>query len=340
MIKVSNEELAKIAKFLSGCDDMINGKFILADLKITKLLNMIADSEELYRLVSECLSGYDFVRELHRAEVKNGLNGGIFAVPENDSKLVAFVFCLFVECDSKRIDFYTFINENFRDAAHANSYQEFAQKLLVPFKNIISERFGMMEEHEEEVEQLTNQYREDLASAPVFENPNNQTYFENPSFINVNAGNPNGFSAQQEIPNNAQFGGYYQQNGTYVQPQQDAQGTTNGSVTFSGMSPQFMRNSLPIEPQRQDDKEEKDDWQEIKNICSSIESSIYAERKIKQYLKDELLYIVSTIKYSTKYKDVKIISALATAFDELSKKFSSIQFVFSELKNKLQSLYK
>lgn len=361
MIKVSNEELSKIAQFLSGCDDMINGKFILADLKITKLLNMIADSEELYRYISECLTGYDFMRELHRAEVKNGLNGGIFAVPAEESKLVAFVFCLLVECDSKRIDFYTFINENFRDASHTNSYQEFAQKLLVPFKNIISNRFGMLEENAGEVEELTNQYRNDLASEPIFENYNNQTNFENQNFANVNQQNftgpniqyqPNniGYEFQQQNNNFApqQFenvSNFNQQNSNlnaysnqqYVQPEEQI--SANGRVNFEGMPAQFMRNSLPIEPEKPQ-KEDKDDWAEIKSICTNIESSIYTERKIKQYLKDELLYIMSTIKYATKYKDVKIISALVTAFDELSKKFSSIQFVFSELKNKLKTLYK
>ena len=180
MIKVSNEELSKIAQFLSSCDDMINGKFILADIKITKVLNMIADSEELYRYISECLTGYDFVRELHRSEVKNGLNGGVFAVPTDESKLVAFVFCLLVECDSKRIDFYTFINENFRMAE--NSYQEFSQKLLLPFKNIISNHFGMSNESQSQIEELTNQYRDDLRQEPIFDNNEGQTNFENPNF--------------------------------------------------------------------------------------------------------------------------------------------------------------
>ena len=36
MIRVSNEELSKISQFLASCDSMANGKFILADVKITK----------------------------------------------------------------------------------------------------------------------------------------------------------------------------------------------------------------------------------------------------------------------------------------------------------------
>ena len=80
-------------------------------------------------------------------------------------------------------------------------------------------------------------------------------------------------------------------------------------------------------------------WKDICDICSNIEGAVYTERKLKDYLKEELLYILNTIKYATKYEDLRLVSAFATAFDELSKKFRSIQFVFGELKNKLQELY-
>ena len=83
MLKVSNEELSKIAQFISSVDDMINGKFILADVKITRVLNMIAGSDELYRYISECMIGFDFSREYHRAEAKNSLNGGAFVCQKN-----------------------------------------------------------------------------------------------------------------------------------------------------------------------------------------------------------------------------------------------------------------
>ncbi|MGN1221601.1 MAG: hypothetical protein ACI4TT_00020, partial [Christensenellales bacterium] len=82
-----------------------------------------------------------------------------------------------------------------------------------------------------------------------------------------------------------------------------------------------------------------DVWEDIKNICDNVISCVYTERKLKEYLKEELIYILKTIKYSTKYKDAKIVSALVTAFDEMSKKFRSIQFAFDELKNKIEELY-
>ena len=316
MVKVSVEELSKIAKFVASVDDMINGKFILADVKITKVLNMIADSDELYRYISECMAGFDFAREYHRAEVKNSLNGGVFLVPNDSQKLVAFVFCVLVECDAKRLDFYNFINENFAGETRTDAYKNFSQKLLVPFKEIVSTHFSLGGASEKEVEDMTDVYREDLKNNPVFEDETDQTNFESQVF------------EQDAWQNNA---GWQQQTEQYYQNLNE-QNNGDNSIAQNIQNAQTHKIVEPVE-------ETNPVWKEICDICSNIESTVYMERKLKDYLREELLYILKTIKYSTKYEDVRLISAFATAFDELSKKYRSIQFVFGELKNKLQNIY-
>lgn len=315
MIQVSNEELSKISQFIASCDSMANGKFILADVKITKILNMIAGSEELYRYISECMTGFDFVREYHRAEVKNGLNGGVFAVPQEPKKLVAFVFCLLVECDAKRLDFYSFINENFKIASSTDAYQNFANNLLVPFKDIIALHFGLDSSSEEMINEITESYKADLAQNPVFEQSNQgNVNFESDVF--------KGYDQQVSKNQTTLFDGLSSQNSLNTENNQNVEAPVSNFQ--SAMQESIKKNDV---------------WADIAEICSNVESSVYAERHIKDYLKEELLYILKTIKYSTKYRDVKIVSALITAFDELSKKFRSIQFVFGELKNKIQQLY-
>ena len=315
MIKVSNEELSKIAQFIASCDDMINGKFILADVKITKVLNMIAGSEELYRYISECMVGFDFTKEYHRAEVKNGLNGGLFAVPSDPNKLVAFVFCVLVECDAKRLDFYNFINDNFGTNGKSEAYKNFSSQLLVPFKEIISSHFGLGGVSNQTLEEITNTYREELKNEPIFQDQFGQTNYDNASWQN-----------QDYIVSNEQFEGVPMPNEQYINMPEQLNQYQNAYV---GLEP----NPKTEEPK------ENSVWKDICDICENVESAVYAERHLKEYLKEELLYILKTIKYSTKYQDVKIISALVTAFDELTKKFRSIQFVFGELKNKLEKLY-
>lgn len=143
MEMITQNELNKISQFLNSCDDMINGKFILADIKILKILNMIASSEPLYRYIQECMINFNFPMEFGRAEVKNQLNNSNFVPPVEKEKLVAMVFCLLVEFDKKQIDFYTFINNNFATLTPGGEYGLFAKTLLLPFKNVIAEHFGL-----------------------------------------------------------------------------------------------------------------------------------------------------------------------------------------------------
>jgi len=141
MQKVTNDDLVRISEFISSVDGLINGKFILADIKISNILKMIADNPSLYAFIKNCLIDFSFDKELSRAEVKNRFNNGEFKLPMEKNKIVAFVFCLLVECDAKRIDFYGFINSNFKSDKNGSEYANFAKTILVPFKEIVINEF-------------------------------------------------------------------------------------------------------------------------------------------------------------------------------------------------------
>ena len=165
--------------------------------------------------------------------------------------------------------------------------------------------YGMSEE---EIKKMTDVYLEDLKQNPVFESEENKTYFESQDIQNLS-------TLQSEANAQTQSGANLEQSQSEIEQEI--------YKNFAG------------------ETEEADDvWKDICDICSNVESAVYTERKLKDYLREELLYILKTIKYCTKYKDVRLVSAFATAFDELSKKYRSVQFVFGELKNKLQTLYK
>ena len=291
MVQISNDELAKITQFVAGCNDIINGKFILADVKITKVLKMISESDELYRFITECMNGFDFLREFHRAEMKNSLNGGSFSAPQQPEKLVAFVFCLLVECDAKRIDFYNFINENFISKDRSDVYTKFANTLLVPFRDIIAGHFGLVDYSNEQFEKLEKDYRNDLLNSSPFES-------ENDFDKGINQNVLDGADANQ--------------------------GAQNEQNQF------FMHSTM----------QNNDTWAKIAEICDNVKDCIAVQKHLNGYLKDELNYIIDSIKYSVKYKDARITSALVTAFDEMSHKLRQIQFVFGELKNEIQNLYR
>ncbi|MBE5746368.1 MAG: hypothetical protein E7359_03670 [Clostridiales bacterium] len=161
MRSITNDELIKISEFINSVDGLINGKFILADIKISNLLNMIATNTALYNYIKQCLIEFSFEKELSRAEVKNRFNNGEFKLPPEREKIVAFVFCLLVECDAKRMDFFGFINENFKSSKNMSEYANFAQSVLVPFKDIIIEHF-YNEGAEEEVETIEEEVEEEI----------------------------------------------------------------------------------------------------------------------------------------------------------------------------------
>ena len=54
----------EIQNFVDACNELIDGKIILADVKISKILRAVADCDGIYNLVAESLINYDFQKQL------------------------------------------------------------------------------------------------------------------------------------------------------------------------------------------------------------------------------------------------------------------------------------
>jgi len=139
---METEEL-KLKEFIDCVDSMVYGKFILADIKIKKLMNLIANSEELYKLVSKCCEGFDFAQELSKSEVKNRFNNGVFNMPKDDKSIIALVYNLFSDVNNKKLDFFRFLSENFYAESNAKAYEDFINIVLKPFENAIIRAFSV-----------------------------------------------------------------------------------------------------------------------------------------------------------------------------------------------------
>ncbi len=158
-MKYPESENIKIKNFFDACNEMIQGRFILSDIKISKILKAIANSEVLYNLFAEVLSDFKFKEEFENAKTPNKVNGGYFAVPEEDEKIVALVFCILLEVDNQKMNLQNFVNDYFYSPEGYNiSYSNFSLSVLVPFKNAVLNLLGCnedgtpIEEEEEEVE--------------------------------------------------------------------------------------------------------------------------------------------------------------------------------------------
>ena len=132
-----------INNFILSCNELIEGKYILADIKIGKILRAISQSDEIYNLLAESLINYDFDKELARIKSMNKREGtSILTLPDDYSVIVPFVFSLLVEIDSKHISFSDFLSENFPLASsQKDEYEAFARHLIIPFRDAMADIF-------------------------------------------------------------------------------------------------------------------------------------------------------------------------------------------------------
>ena len=133
-----NEELAL---FTLKADELIDSKYIIADIKIVGLLKAIAASDTLIAIFKNCLTGFDYpsAKEKYLVKSKYLAEGkGEFVLPSSSRELLAFVFSVLADIEAKRIDFPQFINKYFyEDGSFSAGYTAFLNSMIKPFKNSV-----------------------------------------------------------------------------------------------------------------------------------------------------------------------------------------------------------
>ena len=160
-----------VKNFIDACDELIDCKYLVAEYKIQKMLKALAESEPVCSLLSECLEQFNRDRELAKAYIQDGHGDFVYISPAEEYKIIALVFCTLVDIDNKKIVFVDFVKRFF--GREENPFQSFLFQMIVPFRNLIAEVFGLNkitapvitneEELSEEVsqEQYENDYEED-----------------------------------------------------------------------------------------------------------------------------------------------------------------------------------
>ena len=132
---------SELNEFLIRCDELIESKYILADVKIVNLLKSIAASETLIALFKSCLTDFDYASAKKKYLVKNKYlseEKGEFVLPSNSRDLLALVFNILMEIDSKTLDFADFINKYFyENGSFYAGYSAFINAMIKPFKNSV-----------------------------------------------------------------------------------------------------------------------------------------------------------------------------------------------------------
>lgn len=152
---IANDEKNLIMNVILSCNEMIDGKFILADSKISKILKDITESKEVYNLLSECMANFNFEREFIRAKIKLPTKPGYFKMPDEKYKILPMVFCILVDISKHKIDFQTFLRDYFSvEDGKISEYENFANEVIKPFRNAISDMFELPLVIEERIQKI------------------------------------------------------------------------------------------------------------------------------------------------------------------------------------------
>lgn len=191
---LSDNALKNIQACLSDLDELICGRFIFAENMISKILQDISQSNEIYALISECMKNFNFDKEFNRAKVKLPTKDGYFIMPESKAIVLPLVFCIFVDIRDKKINFRDFL-KNYFQSEGIGEFENFAQTVVRPFRDSISYCFGMdknsqdfekedipkIEENEQQLEK--NLDKEKVAQQEIkqekLKNENQAKIFEN-----------------------------------------------------------------------------------------------------------------------------------------------------------------
>lgn len=135
----------RIGKFLAVCTELVEGKFANAEIKISEALRAIAGSEQLTELFTAVTQEFDYVwakRTYLRYPVREGVSKGEMYLPAGRSEILAFVFCLFVEIDAGAVKLNDFLLRYcYVDGSYTASYTMFAERVVRPFRDIVSDCF-------------------------------------------------------------------------------------------------------------------------------------------------------------------------------------------------------
>ena len=143
---ITSEEKENLAGFFSACNEMIEGRFILSDTKVSNILKSVVKSELLYKLYSDCMNGFKFISTLDYCKADNPNNGGYFQMPTDNKDIMAFVTCLLLEVDKKNINLQNFVTDNFFSTEGYNiSYNNFAVTILNGYKSAVKSLLGIDE---------------------------------------------------------------------------------------------------------------------------------------------------------------------------------------------------
>jgi len=125
-----------LKKFNDTCDHFLNGKYILAETKISDILKAISESDKIKNIIASCIENYNFSLAFKEAVGENGA----IVLPDDAKGIISFCFSLLYNIDEHNINFFDFLNHyyGYNELAGLDSYKTFASSIILPFKEALN----------------------------------------------------------------------------------------------------------------------------------------------------------------------------------------------------------
>lgn len=118
--------------FSKNVEEFVNSKFLLVETRLSKFLSSIAKNKLLYSLIESCLQNFNFEQKFKEVTADDK-----FTLPSKAEDLIAIVFCILVEADNKKLNFYKFLTQYFNAREVDESFRKFNESVIIPFKNCV-----------------------------------------------------------------------------------------------------------------------------------------------------------------------------------------------------------
>ncbi|MBR5226568.1 MAG: hypothetical protein IKV69_00675 [Clostridia bacterium] len=302
----SLEEYAKICSLIASCNDIINGKFILAYNKISALLKNLTASKDVYNLLATHLNNFDFEREFSRAQLRSAKEKTKFVLPEAPDKILPFVFCVLVNINNHTIDLDQFITEFFpsENGNHAEEFQRFAKEIILPFRDLIAKAFDVPEDSisSMKVQPLKTSKKEEEEIMKKAEELEKKAELDE-EFLE---------ELEEEFEDDDDEDEYEEDDEEFDDEKEYPELTAERIEEY---------------------------FDEIASNCNQILAELPYEKRLKENVKDDVEYIAETILHNCQQADLTNTNALITALDYVAQKSKTIKIYTKEMKNVLACLY-
>lgn len=140
---METKNILDVERFVVACNDLLSGKFLDLNKRLDKFLSVMAQSEDIFDLLSECLKDFDEDVEFSKAFFVDKKTGAIkIEIPADEKKKLALSVTIFNNLISDKLNANQFLETFFKDKK-LTPMQSFLEKIVRPYRDIICKHFAL-----------------------------------------------------------------------------------------------------------------------------------------------------------------------------------------------------